>query len=724
MAQHSFNQTSPSAGAGTSPFNLDFRQILLAIRERWLGALTLCLAAVSIMVWVQLRIPEQFESHASLAFVPPNQSLSIPSITDQRRGRLNGFLLSNYLIQITSREMVDLVEESLAPEERELVLLHNTVRSAEGIVTTPAVSNVLRQAVRARNIEQSLTLRITARHRSPEAAALIANRFAELYLVYLASQDATSDSSAIQFLERQARELSDKLERTEQDLQSYREGFNLVSLEEKQNVVLDRLKALSSSVTGARVSRIAIESRLKQVELLLKDGVSSQEIASLAQHSGLGASQQRIYELEAEYAVMSQKYGRRHPRMLDNRRQVEALVSLSEQQSENALAELGNQLRNAIAHEQQLAEELALSEAENLELDKIGVRYNVLRREVDTTRATYTQILTRLNETRISAQLDSEVFRMNERAFPIRTPVVPDKTKIMSSAVMLGLVLLIGYPVAMELIASKIRSWSDIEGALGSKLLGELSNYRKIAPEDRARILLKDVDSEAKESLRALYSQLKLTSDVPHPKVILVTSSIPGEGKSFIAANLAAAFSTHKFNTLLIDGDFRRPVQHKLWGLQNKHGILNWVDSEESVGEIGANVELGTSTIASNLSFIAAGGTTRNMTELMEPKGRLRELLQTAKKQFDTVIIDTPPAGVFPDAIALADCVDELIFVTRFNAVTRQHARQVLQTLAKTGMSMPGVVLNGMPSGKSGALYYSNYGYNYHGSKYREKYQS
>jgi capsular exopolysaccharide synthesis family protein len=276
----------------------------------------------------------------------------------------------------------------------------------------------------------------------------------------------------------------------------------------------------------------------------------------------------------------------------------------------------------------------------------------------------------------------------------------------------------------MEVFASKVRSWSDVEGILQSSLLGEFGDFKKIPTQDRAHVMLKDVNDDAKEAFRALYSQLRLSSQIDAPKTILITSSVPSEGKSFIASNLAATFSTHKLRTLLIDGDLRRPVQHRSLGVSNAHGMLRWLEEGAEGAPDVKDPALGITEIAPNFEFLAAGGSSRNITELLDSNGRLVQLLNHLKTVYDIVIIDSPPAGVFPDSIALAESADELIFVTRFNTVTRQHARQVLDLLRKTGLSMPGVVLNGMPTGRGGALYYSSYGYNYHCYKYRSEYDS
>ncbi|GAB5559660.1 MAG: polysaccharide biosynthesis tyrosine autokinase [Synoicihabitans sp.] len=696
----------------------------MALRERWIGGLTLSLVVVALVSWFQLRIPPLYDAAASLSYTPPNRVLSVSPTADRAQQQLfRGIFAFNIAEQVTGSENVALVVESLSDDQKEKIVAPYRVEDAPpGNDLRRELERILRSSVTVRPQEDRITIRIEARHRSAESAALIANTFAEQFLRFLASQNDADSSSAVQFLEQQAEELSRKLEEFETALQTYREESNLVSLEEKQNVILDQLKALSAAVTSARIERIAIETRLAQARQIIIDGGSPQEIAKLTSNSELATTLGRINDLNATYTVMAQKYGRRHPRMIETEREIAALSTLREQKVSSALAELENQLSNARAQEQQLERELAESEAENLRLDKMGVRYNVLRREVDTTRSTYSQILARLNDTRITAQLDAEVFRLGHRAFVPQSPSVPNTRKVATIAAFLGIILFFGYPLLMEVLISRIRSWDDVENSLQSNLLGEFADYRKIPARDRAHLFLKNIDENGREAFSALYSQLRLTSEIEGRKTIIVTSSIPGEGKSFIAANLAAVFSTHKHKTLLVDCDFRRPVQHRNWQRKNDRGILNWLALENPGDPKLDDEALGIAEIAPNLDFLAAGGTSRSITELMQPDGDFMRLFGVLRQNYDIIVIDTPPAGVFPDSVALAETADELVFVSRFNTVTRKHAAQVLKLLRQTNLKIPGVVLNGMPTGRSGALYYSSYGYNYHGSKYRSNY--
>ena len=228
-------------------------------------------------------------------------------------------------------------------------------------------------------------------------------------------------------------------------------------------------------------------------------------------------------------------------------------------------------------------------------------------------------------------------------------------------------------------------------------------------------------DEEAQEAIRSLYSQLKLSSRIDVPKTILITSTLPSEGKSFIASNLAESFAAHGVKTLLMDTDFRRPTQHRSFNVSNDVGFLNWMNQNTPVPEHPLEDEsLGIRECSDNLYLLSAGGTTRRSSEMLSSES-VEKLLEALRKEFPLIIIDTPPAGVFPDALAMAEHAAEIIYVVRYNHVARPAVRRIVERIASTGIEQPGVVLNMMPAGRSNSAYYSGYGH--YGSKHYAGYK-
>jgi capsular exopolysaccharide synthesis family protein len=204
---------------------------------------------------------------------------------------------------------------------------------------------------------------------------------------------------------------------------------------------------------------------------------------------------------------------------------------------------------------------------------------------------------------------------------------------------------------------------------------------------------------------------------------MLITSAIPSEGKSLISANLAYCCANHGRKTVLVDFDLRRPGLHKICDLENNQGLVTLVNkaatdpSKLHTAVIETVVE-----IHPNLFILPSGGKTRAATEMLEQKSY--DLVQDElRKEFDVVIIDSPPIGLFPDSLAIARKVDEVLFVTRFGKVSRKVAKSLIEDLVETGVNVLGVVLNDLPHKKTPGYYYSGYyGYGYFRYKYYNKY--
>jgi capsular exopolysaccharide synthesis family protein len=230
----------------------------------------------------------------------------------------------------------------------------------------------------------------------------------------------------------------------------------------------------------------------------------------------------------------------------------------------------------------------------------------------------------------------------------------------------------------------------------------------------------KDMDHSASEAFRGLFGQFQLNSTVGYPKIVMITSTHPAEGKSMVANNIAATFAAHGKRTLLVDGDLRRPNLHIYYGKDNACGLLWWLnEGGDSLANVEEDEALGILPVKPNLFLLRAGGEHRRATELFETP-RFLALLATLRKQFDIVLIDTPPLGVFPDGLLISKACDEVIYVCRFNAVHRSKIRKTIERLTTSSAVIGGIVLNAIPTGKQSA-YYDYYGY---GSNENKRYKA
>ncbi len=719
----------PSSAAGAAPrpakpaprpaATFDLRQPLVVLRSHIWVALALAVTACTLVAWQQMRKPKLYAASASLVF---DNSERAESGFERMEFFMSEAALMTRLEQLRSPELLDRVVASLTEEER------TTVRG--GVIRRPGaaggdgdIRSAVRSSVTFGRREGTVLLTINAVHGDPRVAMLLANRYAEQAVQYAYDRSTASSTASLKFLREQAEELRKKSEAAERALQEYRQKYNLVSLEDNQNIIVDNLKALNASATAARVSRMAVEARLEQAEAVLQRGEDASQLAAITEAESLADTARRLADLRSKQAVMAERYGRRHPAMQENARAIESLEKIRDEEVKTALASLRDLRAKALAEERQLEEQRAKAEKAALDLDQLGVEYNILRRTVETHKVSYAQILSRLNDVTISNQLRGVNLKISELATLPAEPFAPDPRKTVLVVAALAIAILVGYPFSAEMFFGRIRNATDVEFHLGADIIGEIGSVRQVAEKDRATLVKNERDETATEQFRALFSQLSLNSKIDPPKSILVTSTVPGEGKSFIAANLAECFVAHGRRTLLIDTDFRRPTQHRQFGLDNKAGSLRWLEQGGRLeGDLLKDELLGIIEVVPGLFLLRAGGSSRRVTELMQPGGRFTALLGALQQRFDIMILDTPPAGIFPDALALADMANEFIYICRFNTVSRQSVREVLQRLRKTELEFPGVVLNAMPAGAAGAYYYR--GYSYHETKrYAKRYK-
>jgi polysaccharide biosynthesis transport protein len=697
-----------------APATFDLRQPLIVLRSHLAIAVALAVVLCTLAAWAQMRRPKLYAASAALLVERSERA----EVREYLAPAFMEVVVGTRLEQLHSPELLDRVVASLTPDEQRAVVAPYR-RSDSEIAPAAMVKSIVKGSISFDRKLNTTLIAITAIHRDPTVAALLANRFAEQAIRFAFDRSNASNDASLAFLRDQADGLRKKAEAAERALQDYRQHFNLVSLEASQNIIVDNLKSLNASATAARVARVAIEAQLVQVEAILRRGDDPMQLASIKGFEALGDIAKRMSDLRAKRAVMSQRYGRRHPAMIENQSSIDALEKARDHQVETALAGLRGQREKALTEEHQLDEQRAKAEKEALALDEVGVKYNILRREVDTDTASYSQILARLNDAVISAQLRGVNLKISENATPPGAPFSPNAQKALLITLALAVAIILGYPFSAEMFFGRIRSSADVEFHLGCELLGEIGSVNRVDEKERPFLVKTEQDEAVAEQFRALYSQLSLSSKIDPPKAILITSTAPGEGKSFIAANLAECCVAHGRRTLLVDADLRRPAQHRNFNLDNKAGIIRWLDEGAKLeGDLLKEPRLGIVEIHPGLYLLRAGGISRRASELMD-LGQLSSLLEALQRQFDIMILDTPPAGIFPDALAFAKVCHELVYICRFNAVSRNAVRDVLQRLRQTELEVAGVVLNAMPAGFAGSYYYK--GYSYQRAKYYTK---
>jgi capsular exopolysaccharide synthesis family protein len=359
---------------------------------------------------------------------------------------------------------------------------------------------------------------------------------------------------------------------------------------------------------------------------------------------------------------------------------------------------------------------MSATELQAQELDRISVSFKFLQNEADIKRRTYAGIIDRLNEASITSQMENVSIRIFDQAWVPSSPTSAHLGPRTTMAAGAGLLLLLAVPLGLGFLDSRIKSTSQIEISLGEHLLGILPRIKKLNESERSQAFMGNKDDRVVEAYRGLYGEVEIGSEIAYPKSILVTSSVPGEGKSLVASNLAATFASHGRRTLLVDCDLRRPTLFRYFQVEGEPGWVQWLSLPEKERPA---LPTGIVNISERMDLLPAGGAPKQSTQIIEQlsKAETQSLLLA---HYDLVIFDTPPTTVFPDALLLARSCHELLYVCRHGMVGVSVVRRALTHLRGTGVRILGIVLNCAPD--SANLSDGYYGYGTRASKYYKAY--
>jgi capsular exopolysaccharide synthesis family protein len=414
--------------------------------------------------------------------------------------------------------------------------------------------------------------------------------------------------------------------------------------------------------------------------------------------------------------------------MIENARQVQEVQELLGKEVTLAIEDLRDRHIQLDAQEREFMGAMDKVQSESRRLGHIEEAISKAERTLAVVRSSTDIIRKRLDDVRIEAALPSEQddpLQKDQLAFVPGSPYSPDYNKIKQQGVLIFVGIFLVIPIALEVIDNRIKSPWDIETFVGEDLLTGIQKISEIDELRRPKIVGDDLDDSLTESFRSMYGKIQMNSQVTGSKSILVTSAIPSEGKSLISANFAHTCANHGSKTILIDFDLRRPGLHNFCDESNDEGVMTILNTPNATEEeVTDKLKKVLCSIHPNLYLLPSGGKTRAATEIIEKK-EFELLLTCLKKLADVVIFDSPPAGLFPDSIALARKTDEVLFVTRYGKVSRHVVKRLIGDLKATGANILGVILNDLPSKKATGYYYSGYyGYGYYRYKYYSKYYS
>jgi succinoglycan biosynthesis transport protein ExoP len=578
-----------------------------------------------------------------------------------------------------------------------------------------AVARNLARRLTVEQVGQSYVISLGVLSENPVKAAHIANGMADEYLVSQVEAKYAAADRAIEWLRGRIDELRGQVLEAEAKIVEYRTQNQLVNTEADNPLTLQFLQ-LNTQLALAQAQRAEAEARLTRARGMLDSG-GIQTAASVLTSPLMDSLRAQETELIRKLADMSSVYGQNHPQMVNARSEIGSVREKMLDEVNRIVDELENQVSVAAARERELQNNMSRLQGEAARVDLAGVELSALQGEVDTNRQLFQTFLARFREI-------IEQQGMQEADAKILSPAEPPNAPSQPKIVLLTLIAFGASIVIGILLVFVIERWDaeygfrsadEIQAALGVRALALVPDLSRretqgIAAED---YILQKPNSAYAEALQRIRTGLFLLDGEQPPKTVLITSSVPLEGKSSIAASLARQSARSGLKVILIDADLRRPRLHEVIGLPNQNGL-----SEVLTGR--ANPESAIKRDEkSGLDFLPAGIGVVSPPDLFR-SSTMKILLEETAAYYDLVIIDSPPIAAVSDCFTLSGMVDKTIYIIRWEQTPRNVALAGIRQMVDAGADLAGIVVSRVDVKKHARYGYADSGY-YQGS-YRKYY--
>lgn len=539
---------------------------------------------------------------------------------------------------------------------------------------------------------------------NPEVAARVANGFAENFIQANLDRKYESSSYAREFLEERIAQTKGRLEDAERQLVDYATAQQIINVGDNENgsgtgntqsLTSNDLVAINSSLAQAKAARTAAEERWRAAR--------STSVLNLPEVLA-NASAQRLIEqratLNTEYQQKLSLYQPDYPEMVRLRAQITETDGQLQALANNIRSSIQNQYTVALNEERSLQAQVNGLKSDVLDLRDRSIQYNILQRELDTTRTLYEGLLQRYKEVGITGDITANNISIVDRAVPPVQPSKPDMLINLALAALIGLGLGVVAVLALEALDETVATPDDVERKLGVPVLGVVP---LLAKGETTSAALADIRSGFSEAYYSLRTALQFSTPDGAPSSILVSSARPAEGKSTTAYATALNLARVGKRVLLVDGDLRNPSMHRVVGVDNEKGMSNLLSGSADLASVVQRTRQDT------LFFIPCGPLPPNPAELWGGD-RVRQFLAECAKSFDHVVIDGPPVLGFADAPLLAANVGGTLFVLESRGTRRGQARGALKRLRVGRARLLGAVLTKF---NTKATVYGGYDYAY-----------
>lgn len=689
--------------------DLDFQKLGLALKRRCFSGAAVFVVIVGLAIPVALLQKPSYEAKGKLLF-KLNRTPALTGV-GQDTGKLAPLTQTGNPVS-TEIEII-----------RSIPLIQKTINSLnlrddEG---DPIQPEKLQKKIKVKIVGATDAVELSYKSADPQEAAAVVNQLMNFYRESNITNNRSEVVVAQKFIMEQVPRAEANVNQAEAALERFKEKNQVIALDEEAKSSVEVIASLDKEIT--QVQAELRETNTRSVVLQKKVSMNSQkaiDMSSLSQSAGVQEVLQEYQKVQAQLAVQQTRFLDEHPTIVNLKEKEAALQTLLQERINQTL---GHQqqvpTRNLEMGEfkEQLTSDFVKSDVERMAiasrldllttaksaykqrlsiLPKLEKEQRELQRRLEAAQSTYQTLLKKLQEVRVAENQNIGNTRIIE---PAQVPEKRSLTKILLVILLGGVAgtLLSGASIIiLEIRDTSIKSLKEVRGLFGYTLLGIIPSFSKKArsrTKNQERTIpelpVRDTPrAPLSEAYRMLQANLKFLSSDKPPKVIVVTSSVPKEGKSTVSANLAASMAQLGRRVLLVDGDLHYPLQHHIWELTNAAGLSDVLVNQ-------AEFEAAACEVMDNLDVLTSGVIPPNPLALLDSK-RMASLIEYFSQHYDFVIIDAPPLILAADALTLGKMTDGVLLVARPGVVNSTRAIASKDLLERSSQNVLGLVVNGV----------------------------
>lgn len=721
-------------GAGRAPVS-EIAVLWRFFRRYRSGIFLIAFAASLVGLLVALSLPPIYQSTVTLLIEPKAQQVvNVQEIYDPTLGATGEYYATQYEL-LRSRDLASRVVAKLKLDENDAFLADAASESflasvqrefdwrsllpglpepqAERVESQAqkrdrAVALVMGQTL-VKPVARTRLVEVSFSSGTPEIAQAVAVAIADIYIESGLESRLEASQRASRWLTEKLSGLSDELKQAEKALQAFRDSNQLVVVGGNRGLVDQEIMENSTRLREAQRTKASLGSTYARIRAAGSDGDRLEQITALLQDAGVQKARGAVLDAQQSLKGVEERYGTRHPQMAAAVANLQAARRAFHDQLLNAAEGVRNQYEIAVDTERQLSEAVGAATSRVRELDRKQFDLGVLEREVQTNRQLYDMFLQRFKENDSTTNYEPLNARVTDAAQLPKNPASPNRVRVVAVAGLVGFLLGLIVAALRHLLSEGLRSVEDLEAVAQVPLFGVVP---RVAFKRSAGVINQfrdDPRTPFAEGVRSVRTAVRLAEVAGRKQCFVITSAVPGEGKSSLAACLGLTMAASE-QTLLIEGDLRAPTLRKILGLpKQQRGLME--------------VLLGTATLdeaiyvdpASGLHVLAVIQRPPNPAETVSSMA-FAALLQQLRERYERIIIDSPPVQAASDALVLSRLADAVLFVARADVTSMATVRRAVHQLNNIQAPLVGCVLNRVDVRRNPDAYgHYQYAYRYYG---------